>query len=422
MSPRSARATFALALLFGVNFLNYIDRNVISAVVPLIQSEFHLGDRDVGIIGSMFMVVYALASPVTGVFGDRWPRRYLVGAGVLLWSLATVLSGLARSFHQLLGARSFIGVGEAGFGAVAPGLISDMFPREKRGRMLAYFYVAIPVGSALGYVLGGWIGGHLGWRHAFTIVGVPGILLGLLAFSMDEPPRGISDGVSRAQQAFDAREVVGLVRNASFVLTTLGMGAMTFALAGMAYWMPTFLARRGMPLAQGSIVFGGITVVAGLVGTFLGGWLGDVLLARTPRAYLLVSGLGMLLAVPLTWVALTSPDRAVFLPCFFVGELLVFLNTGPANATLVNVVLPEIRTTAIAASLFVFHVIGDVPSPILIGWVSERSGSLETAMLLAVIAMLASAVFYLWGSQFLARDTARVAQTVAQRERDALAT
>jgi MFS transporter, Spinster family, sphingosine-1-phosphate transporter len=420
MSSRRPRATLALALLFGVNFLNYIDRNVISAVVPHIQTEFHLGDREVGLIGSMFMVVYALASPLTGVFGDRWPRRYLVGAGVVLWSVATVLSGLARSFHQLLGARSLIGVGEAGFGAVAPGLISDMFPRERRGRMLAYFYVAIPVGSALGYVLGGWIGEALGWRNAFYIVGAPGILLGLAAFSMYEPPRGISDGVTRAQKAFNVGEVLALVRNRSFVLTTLGMGAMTFALAGMAYWMPSFLVRRGMPLAQGNLVFGGITVVAGLLGTFLGGWLGDLLLQRTPRAYLLVSGMGMLLAAPVGYVALTSPHREVFLPCFFVAELLVFLNTGPANATLVNVVLPEIRTTAIAASIFTFHVIGDVPSPLLIGWFSERSGSLEKAMLLAALAMLASGAFYLWGARFLAEDTARVAQTVAQRERDAL--
>jgi MFS transporter, Spinster family, sphingosine-1-phosphate transporter len=420
MASRTPRATFALALLFGVNFLNYIDRNVISAVVPLIQAEFHLSDAAVGVIGSMFMVVYALASPVTGVFGDRWPRRYLVGTGVVLWSVATVLSGLARSFHQLLGARSLIGVGEAGFGAVAPGLISDMFPREKRGRMLAYFYVAIPVGSALGYVLGGWIGEHLGWRQAFYIVGAPGIALGLAAFSMYEPPRGLSDGVSRGQKAFDVREVAALVGNPSFVLTTLGMGAMTFALAGMAYWMPSFLERRGIPLGRASMVFGGITVVAGLLGTFLGGWLGDRLLRRTPRAYLLVSGVGMLLAVPVSYVALTARDPSVFLPCFFVAEVFVFLNTGPANAVLVSVVLPEIRTTAIAASIFVFHLVGDVPSPMLIGWLSERLHSLETAMLLSSAAMLVSAAFYLWGAGFLAGDAARLAQTLAQRERDAV--
>jgi MFS family permease len=417
ITPREARLT--VALLFGVNFLNYIDRYVIAAVAPLIQSDFHLKDTQLGLIGSMFMVAYMAASPVAGILADRFPRRFFVGGGVLVWSLATVASGLAGTYRHLLAARSFIGVGEAGFGGVAPTLISDLFPKERRGRMLSYFYVAIPVGSALGFLLGGYVGEHYGWRHAFYIAGGPGIALGILAFFMREPARGAGDGVVSSEHHFDPRAALGLLRNASFICTTLGMAAMTFALGGMAYWMPTFFHReRGLGLDQANSLFGGITVASGLIGTFFGGWLGDWLLKRTPKAYLLVSGWGMLLAIPATYVGLTATDRAVYLPAIFVAEVLVFLNTGPANAVLVNVALPEIRATGIACSIFVYHLLGDVPSPILIGKFSDAFG-LERALMLTAIAMAVSGAVYLLGARTLGADTERVLRIVASREADA---
>ena len=412
------QAYFALALLFGVNFLNYIDRYVIAAVAPLIQKDFALRDTQLGLIGSMFMVAYMFASPFTGYVGDRWPRRWLVGGGVLVWSLATVLSGLATSYRHLLLARSVIGVGEAGFGVVSPTLISDLFSREMRGRMLSFFYVAIPVGSALGFLLGGYMGEHHGWRAAFFLAGAPGLVLGLLAFRMKEPPRGAGDGASAVHEhRFEMSAITTLLKTRSFVFTTLGMAAMTFALGGMAYWMPTFFARvRGLPLDEANTLFGGITVAAGLVGTFLGGWLGDWLLKRTDKAYLIVSGVGMLLGVPAVWVGLTAADRSVYLPAIFITEVMVFLNTGPANAVLVSVVLPEIRASAIALSIFAFHLLGDVPSPILIGKVSDWTGSLEKSLLWNAVAIFVSGVFYLLGSRTLGKDTARVLEVVRERE------
>jgi len=416
ITPRAAR--LAVALLFGVNFLNYIDRYVIAAVAPLIQADFGLKDTQLGLIGSMFMLAYMVASPIAGVLADRFPRRYFVGGGVLLWSLATITSGLAAGYRQLLAARSFIGIGEAGFGGVAPTLISDLFPRERRGRMLAYFYVAIPVGSALGFLLGGYVGQHWGWRQAFYIAGGPGLVLGLLALVMAEPARGAGDGVVTREHRFDASKARELFRNQSFLYTTLGLSAMTFALGGMAYWMPTFFHReRGLPLGEANTLFGAITVGSGLIGTFLGGWLGDWLLKRTPKAYLLLSGWGMLLAVPAAYVGLHATQRSVYLPAIFIAEVLVFLNTGPANAVLVNVVLPEIRATAISFSIFIYHLLGDVPSPILIGKLSDRSGSLESALMLTMLAMGVSGVFYLLGMRTLGADTERVRRTVEDRER-----
>jgi MFS family permease len=420
ISRRDAR--LALALLFGVNFLNYIDRYVVSAVVPLIQKDFGLKDTQLGLVGSMFMLAYMVASPFAGVMADRWPRRYFVGGGVLVWSMATVASGLASGYRQLLTARSFIGIGEAGFGGVAPTLISDLFPKEKRGRMLSYFYVAIPVGSALGFLLGGYMGQHHGWRSAFYLAGAPGIALGVLSFWMKEPARGAGDGVVSAEHRFEIGALRALFSNRSFLATTLGMSAMTFALGGMAYWMPSFYSRmRGLPLDEANTWFGGITVVAGLVGTFLGGWLGDRLLKITPKAYLLVSGAGMLAAVPVTYVALTATDKSVYFPAVLIAEILLFLNTGPANAVLVNVALPEIRATSIAFAIFFYHLLGDVPSPILIGVLSDRTGSLQTALMLVSAAMAVSGAFYLWGTRTLGEDTARVARIVADREAHAQA-
>ncbi len=416
ITPRVAR--LAVALLFGINFLNYIDRYVIAAVAPMIQADFGLKDTQLGLIGSMFMLAYMGASPIAGVLADRFPRRYFVGGGVLLWSLATIASGLVAGYRQLLVARSFIGIGEAGFGGVAPTLISDLFPRERRGRMLAYFYVAIPVGSALGFLLGGYVGQHWGWRHAFYLAGGPGLVLGLLALVMAEPPRGAGDGVVAREERFDASKARALFRNQSFVHTTLGLSAMTFALGGMAYWMPTFFHReRDLPLDEANTLFGAITVGAGLIGTFLGGWLGDWLLKRTSKAYLLISGWGMLLAVPATYVGLHATQRSVYLPALFVAEVLVFLNTGPANAVLVNVALPEIRATAISISIFIYHLLGDVPSPILIGRLSDRTGSLEAALMLTTLAMGVSGVFYLLGTRSLGADTDLVRRTVEARER-----
>jgi MFS family permease len=417
ISPKSAR--LAVALLFGVNFLNYIDRYVVAAVAPLIQADFGLKDAQLGFIGSMFMLAYMGASPVLGMAADRFPRRYFVGGGVLVWSLATVASGLAAGYRQLLAARSLIGIGEAGFGGVAPTLISDLFPKEKRGRMLAYFYVAIPVGSALGFLLGGYVGQHQGWRTAFFLAGAPGVVLGLLAFRMAEPARGAGEGAVTAERTFDKRAALDLVRNRSFVWTTLGMAAMTFALGGLAYWVPTFFHRiRGLSIDRANALFGGMTVASGLVGTFLGGWLGDWLLVRTKKAYLLVSGWGMLLAVPAAFVGLTSPQREIYLPAIFLAEVLVFLNTGPANAVLVNVALPEVRATAVAMSIFVYHFLGDVPSPILIGELSDWTGDLGLAMLLTTVAMGLSGVLYLVGGRSLGADTERVQRIVAERERE----
>jgi MFS transporter, Spinster family, sphingosine-1-phosphate transporter len=407
----------ALALLFAINLLNYIDRYVLPGVLPLVEKAFPgISKERLGWLAPAFLVVYMLASPIFGLLGDRTPRKILVGVGVQLWSLATAGAALARTFGQLFFSRMLVGVGEAAYGTTAPTIISDLYPKETRGRALALFYIAIPVGSALGYVLGGTLGPRLSWRAAFLIVGLPGLLVGLAAYFMREPTRGATEGLEEQQlRRFLARRVrlgdyLALLRNRSLLLNTAGMTAYTYAIGGISYWMPTYLNQeRHLPLNVATFRFGLVTVATGLVGTLLGGWIADRLTRRIRGAYFLVCGLGMLLAFPAFYLALVSDAPRVYWPALVVAELLLFLNTGPSNTILANVTLPSLRTGAFAANILVIHALGDVLSPVVMGAVADRS-TLGAAFLSTSAVVLLSGVLWLAGTPFLGRDTDRVLQ------------
>lgn len=391
---RDRAATYALAILTFINMLNYLDRWIVAAVVESIKrSELHLSDTQLGFLGTGFIVVYTMTSPMFGMLGDRRARPPLIALGVFLWSVATGLAGFARGFVSLFAARSAVGVGEAAYGTIAPALLADAFPYERRGRVLAVFFSAIPVGSAAGYVLGGIVDQHFGWRAAFWIAGAPGVVLSLLVLMVKDPVRGLHDAVPSPGER---REGVHrrLLRNRPYILTVLGYAAYTFALGGLAFWMPAFLERaRGMSRHEATVTFGAITLVTGFTGTFLGGWLGDRLLARTRQSYLWVSGIATFLAAPATYICLTDPRRSVYLPAIVVAEVLVFICTGPVNSAIVNAVAPAERATALGLSVFVMHFLGDIPSPPLIGALSDAS-SLAHAFLIVPVAILAAGVIW----------------------------
>ncbi|HVO21702.1 MAG TPA: MFS transporter [Anaeromyxobacter sp.] len=401
-SPLAAAgvARAALLALTLVNLLNYVDRFVVAALVEsLKRSALALTDTQAGLLATAFIVVYAVASLAFGRLGDRGSRPRLLAAGVLLWSVATSLAGAARGFASLFAARAAVGVGEAAYGTISPGLIADLFPRASRGRALAVFYAAIPVGSALGYVVGGLADRALGWRAAFLVAGVPGLLLALPCARLADPPRGCHDeGAPAAPPASALSAYLGLARNRGYALTVLGYAAYTFAVGGMAFWMPAFLERvRGVPRAQATVLFGGVVVATGLVGTFVGGFLGDLLLRRTRQAYLWLSGAAALLAAPLAWLVFADPRPAVYLPAMVTAELLLFATTGPVNTAIVNAVPPEQRATAVAASILTIHALGDVPSPPLIGRLSDL-GSLGQAVLVVPFAVLVAGAVWTLGA------------------------
>jgi MFS family permease len=404
-TPAAQRAArYALAILTLINLFNYLDRWVVSAVVESIKkSELHLTDTQLGLLGTGFIVVYALTSPLFGAFGDRRARPPLIALGVAIWSVATSLAGFARGFTSLFIARSAVGIGEAAYGTIAPAVLADSFPIEKRGRVLAVFFAAIPIGSAAGYILGGLVDQHYGWRAAFWIAGAPGLLLALLVMLVKDPPRGLHDHAAAVSPDEASGDVApahwtdayrDLFRNRPFILTAIGYGAYTFALGGLAFWMPAFLERvRGMPRSEATVTFGVIALVTGFVGTFAGGWLGDLFLKRSKQSYLWVSGIATLIAAPATYIAVSNPHRAVYLPAIAIAEVFIFMSTGPVNSAIINFVKPGERATALGLSVLLMHLVGDIPSPPLIGIVSDHS-TLERAFMLVPLAIVVAGVIW----------------------------
>jgi MFS family permease len=363
---------YALLILSLINLVNYLDRYIVTVALPYLQRDFQLTDTQAGYLGSLFMIVFMLASPVSGFLGDRMPRRYLVAAGVLLWSLATGASGLATSFFALMVARACVGIGEAGYGAVAPSIISDLFPRQQRTRVLSFFYIAIPVGAAAGYGLGGWLSEAYSWHVAFFVGGVPGLLLGAMAFFMPEPQRGAMDGPESQTKLPFAVGLRGLAHNKAFWWTTAGYTLMTFAIGGLAYWLPTFLVReRELTADKAGLLSGAVTALAGLLGTLAGGWLGDKMDRRREGGGLRMSGVGLILAAPLMYLAVQVHALVPMLAVIFLAQFLIFLNSGPINAAIVNGVPPAFRAFAMGLNVLFIHMLGDAISPTAIGKLAD---------------------------------------------------
>lgn len=397
---------YALGLLLAVNMLNYIDRQVLFAVFPLIKIDLRLSDTALGFLGSAFMLSYLLFAPLFGWLGDHWSRTRLASGGLVLWSLATALAGFAPGYRTLLAARATVGVGEASFGTVSPGLVADFFPKERRGKILAWFYVAIPVGSALGYLLGGALGQRFGWHAAFLLVGLPGLLLAVPIALLRTPPRGGDNAVQQIPEGTAASGYAALFRNRSFVCNTLAMAAMTFAIGGLAQWLPSFLYRfHLLGVAQGNTLFGATTVMAGILGTLAGGWLGDRWQKKSGRGYLLVSGWGFLLGTPFAVWAILAPGLTSCMSAIFIAEFFLFLNTGPLNTVILNVTNPAVRAMAFAVNIFFIHALGDAVSPSILGWLSDRWG-LRSALLITPGAMLLAGLFCFICGRFVLQDMA----------------
>ena len=395
----SRAATRALIVLTGINLFNYLDRYVVAPIVPDLKGAMALSDTQLGWLVPAFMIVYMITAPVFGALGDRGSRTRPIAIGVFIWSLATMVSGLARNYPQLLAARALVGIGEAAYVAIAPALLADCFAAESRGRIYSVLNMAIPVGSALGYILGGLVGHHFGWRAAFFVAGAPGLLLAAVVLRIPDPPRGSRDGpgvaVGGRQQQSPLAVYLSLMRRAPYMLLVLGYAAYTFALGGLAFWMPTFLMRvHRVPMVEATTAFGGMILVTGFIGTFVGGWLGDYCLRYSRQAYLWFSGVVTLLAVPFAILALTAAAASLYYPGIVLAQLLLFMSTGPINAAIVNIVSPLERASAMALSMFAIHLLGDVPSPVLIGRLSDVS-SLGHAVLVVPVAIAIGGLIWL---------------------------
>ncbi len=395
-------------MLTGLNALNYADRYVGAAMLPLILASLALSDAEGGLLQSAFILSYALVSPLAGWLGDRWARLRLAAAGVLVWSAATVASGLALSYAALLFARAVIGVGEASYAVVTPSLLSDLYPPERRARVFAIFYAAIPAGTALGYALGGTIGSAFGWRTAFFAAGIPGAALALTLLCLAEPKRGASDavGAGPATPLALGASLRALCARPSYLYNTAAQVLYTFAMGGLATWMPTYYVReRGLSLGTASTTFGLLLLIGGFAGTVLGGQLTDRLGARLRGVQFAISGWGLALSLLFTAGAVLAPAPLVFWPCTFLTLLLLFLNIGPLNAAMANVLPSDLRARGFALTTMAIHLLGDAASPWLIGVVSDYVGL--TAPILGAGCLLAVAgILLLMGRAALERDIA----------------
>ena len=402
-------ASTGLAVLSFINLFCYLDRYIVSALLESLKhSELHLSDANLGSLMSAFLVVYTLTAPIFGTLGDRRSRPRLIAFGVACWSFATALSGFAIGYLTLLLARASVGIGEAAYVTIAPSLLSDYFPERLRGRIMAIFFCAIPVGSALGYVVGGLVDKHYGWRTAFFVAGGPGLLLAALCLLLRDPPRGEQDTEAAPSQKSTTATEPGnlskttratygrLLHNKPYVLIVLGYAAYTFAVGGLAVWMPAFLERaRGIPRSEATVNFGAIVVVTGFIGTFVGGWLGDFWRKYSRQAYLWLSALSTLLAAPFVWIALTTQSHPIYLASMVIAQLCLFVSTGPINAAIINLVSASERATAMALEVFVIHLLGDALSPPLIGALSDHF-SLEQAVKIVPIAVVVGGLIWGW--------------------------
>jgi MFS transporter, Spinster family, sphingosine-1-phosphate transporter len=412
----SNSATAALWLLLGINLFNYIDRQVLAGVEPEIRAAFFRSDdlnamAKTGLLGTAFLVTYMVSAPVLGFLADRISRWVIVGSAVILWSLASGGSGLAATFGILFVTRICVGIGEGGYGPAAPTILSDLYPIETRGRVMAIFCAAIPVGSALGYVIGGLIGADLGWRWAFYMVAPPGLLLGLLCF-WQRDPRVATHGFVQKSPRRRLSDYLKLFRTRSYLINCIAQTLMTFAAGGLGYWMSAYLSYRNQSPVAGRTTFGLITVVAGLSSTLIGGILGDKLRPRFAASYFWVSGIGMIIACPVFVASLFIPFPAAWVAMFF-AVFFLFLNTGPSNTALANVSLPEVRATAFAVSIFVIHTLGDVQAFWLLGYIGGHT-NIRIAFLFVSGIIFASGIAWLVGAKYLPADTAAVENATAK--------
>jgi MFS family permease len=411
--------TAILVLLTGLNLLNYVDRMIVAAVLlkikaPTAQGGLDLSNSQAGLLATAFLLGYFVTSPLFGARADKGPRKGLIALGVAVWSLATLATGLTDSFVLMLIARAFVGIGEASYASLAPTIIDDITPPEKKGRTLAIFYLAIPVGSALGYVIGGFIEARWGWRAAFYICGGPGLLLALTCLLIAEPERKLREAHGKILDG-----VRTLARLPQFRRAVIGYCAYTAALGAFAHWAPTFLAERfptelatakREALENANYYFGLTTIAAGIIGTIIGGRWADASQRRNPIAIgtafddpankrgtnglLRICAIGMVWATPFASAAFLMPTPFGFFVLVFVAELGLFLSTSPVNAIQLRAVPPELRASAMAATIFAIHLFGDLWSPWLLGVLRDYVSS--TPAMMALPLTFAVAAYWWW--------------------------
>ena len=424
--PSRGQARFAFTVLLIINILNYADRYVLSAVLPQIKHEFSMTDFEGGLLISSFLIVYAVATLPIGIWADRGIRKNIVAICVGIWSVATTFAGFTRNLFQLFSMRSILGIGEAGYAPASLSLLGDFFSKTHRGRVLSFWSIGTLLGAAIGVALGGRVADTLGWRWAFYIVGIPGLIAAFLAWRMKEPERGVFDseeGESGQEDTADTAMVHGAIgknfwgtARELFKIPTYWvlLGALVFSfftIGGTSFWLTTYLTRDfSLSLTEAGSISGIVLIVSGLTGTILGGWLADFLQARRPEGRMITSVLGFLIGAPLVLLALLIHTLPFFIAVFVVAGISLNFCTGPLNAVIQDVIAPDMRATAVGLALLLAHLLGDAAAPTVIGLISDQT-SLGVALLVtAPLFLFLAGLVCLLGVKTVASDMRRMQQ------------
>jgi MFS family permease len=383
-------AMYVFWVMFSISFLNYLDRNILSGAANVVARELGFGFDGIGVIASSFLVVYTLSTIPLGIWADRTKRKNVVAICVAIWSLATAFTALANSFLTLFLSRMVLGIGEAGYFPAGTALMSDYFSRSKRSRIMSWWSVGQLLGILVGFVIGGVLAGIGKWRLAFVFTGIPGLLLAFLAWRLREPRRNEADEEEIALYPYTLGKVAEIeephqaIHISSNVLSQFGMllriktlvvliimQVFAFFVLGVnVVFLPTYLQQLdifGLSSGQAGLFYGAVIVLAGLVGTVLGGYMADWLNRRHQGARVLVCGIGFLLSAPSFALAVTTHNFQVFSVFFIITTILLTLYTGPSTAATQDVAPAILRASAIAVSLFIAHLLGDAFAPTLVG-------------------------------------------------------
>jgi MFS transporter, Spinster family, sphingosine-1-phosphate transporter len=392
-------AWYILFILTAINFVNYIDRQVIISLGPFIQDDLSLSNFQFGLLGTAFMLIHSLATVPFGVLSDRWRRRNIIALGVLFWSAATFLCGLASNFMSLLGARAAVGIGEAAYAPPANSMLSDAFPLRERARILGLFNVGMFVGGAVGLILGGMLGEIVGWRLGFFLVSFPGFLLATLAWHLREPP-----GVSLHERT----PMKALLQNRLLIYVLVGGIITAFSAGALIWWMPQFVIRvRHFRPRDAGLYIGSVGVTAGLLGVIIGSYLADWLYTRWSWGRMATIGVGLLLSSPFVILSLYATNRLELMAYFFLSIFFMVWYTGPIIAVIHDVVPPDVKATAQALYILLIHLLGDTFSPAIVGKLADLH-SLQAALLLPAIINTVGGVIFLAGCRRLWRETQRL--------------
>ncbi|XP_045477663.1 protein spinster isoform X4 [Harmonia axyridis] len=377
----TTREWIAIFILCFVNLINYMDRFTIAGILPDIEKHFSIDHKRGGLLQTVFVFTYMIFAPIFGYLGDRYSRKLIMTAGVFLWSLTTLAGSFMTNYWWFLLFRGLVGIGEASYSTIAPTIISDLFCGDMRSKMLALFYFAIPVGSGLGYIVGSETSKLMGsWEWALRVTPALGIMAVILVYYvLEDPVRGESEG-SHLEATTYKEDLVDIIKNRSFMLSTAGFTCVAFVAGALAWWGPTFI-EMGLNLQQGptvdsesnSFMFGGITIAAGLVGLTLGGYLSQNLRVVYQKADPIICGVGLVVSAPLllgcTYAA--TSNTALCYVLLFLGQVTLNLNWAIVSDILLYVVIPTRRSTAEGFQLLISHALGDAGSPYLIGVLSD---------------------------------------------------